>query len=112
MFGLAVYYSLACKHAVGRLTGTLEQIQKQMPYSMLTTYQSPLSSAFMLDCLMPLFRYCLKNTKSATLKALGFEALSLWIYVNQNQPTTPIFEDLGHYTKDEQSIQFIVQSFF
>lgn len=67
VFGILVFFSLSFKHAIGRLTNTFEIINKEVELGNLIRYQSPLSNLFMMDSLLPLVRYSLKNTKSLTL---------------------------------------------
>lgn len=77
-----------------------------MAYTVKYKYQAPLSNAFMLDCMISLLKYCVKDTKSSTLKSLGLETLTYWVYINQS--TLPHFDNLGHYTRDSESINFIL----
>jgi hypothetical protein len=69
---------------------------------------SPISIEFMLDALLPLTSYSLKS-KSSTLKEMAIESIGLWAYLAQGKEH---FTSLGHFTKDEKSIQFIVQYVF
>ena len=64
VFGLAVYLNLASKSAIANLTGTIEQMSQSMEFAFINTLQSPMSNAFMLDCLLPIYRYCLRQTRS------------------------------------------------
>ncbi|CDW80555.1 UNKNOWN [Stylonychia lemnae] len=110
VFGLAAYLNLTIKQALGALNGTSKQINNEQAYSTLLTYESPYSSQFLFDCMQPLLRYCLKYQRSTTLNMIGLESLCFWTFINQTNQ--PIYENLGQFTRDEQSIQYILQSVF
>jgi hypothetical protein len=62
----------------------------------------------MFECLMPLITYSLKST-STTIKRIGFETATFWTFVNQG---SILYLSLGHFTKDERSVQFMIQNLF
>eukprot|EP00347_Sterkiella_histriomuscorum_P018080 403346866 len=107
VFGLSVYYCLSFKQSIDRLTGNNST---HYDFCKVNQYQSPFANAFMFDCLMPLFRYCIKSSKSETIINIGLESVCYWAYLNQT--TKPIYEYLGQFTKDEQSVQYLVQQIY
>lgn len=56
---------------------------------------------------MPLFYYCMRS-KSSAVRDTGFEAMAFWTYMNQSEK--PIYESLGHLTKDDVSIQLLLKN--
>lgn len=61
----------------------------------------------MLESLLPMMNFCLRS-KSSGVKALALEAASYWTYLNHSD--VPIFESLGHFTKDDKSIVSLLTS--
>jgi hypothetical protein len=55
----------------------------------------------MFEALLPFFNYCIRN-KSNTLKDIALESISFWTYLIQYNKD--VYQDLGHFTKDDKTI--------
>jgi hypothetical protein len=108
VIGLATYLFMANKTALAGLAG---KQAGDFKFISINTYQSPISSDFMFESLQPFISYTLKS-KSKTITALGFEAVEFWTFLCQSASPEPLYSSLGQFTRDEKSIQFIVQSLF